>query len=291
MRRCPSCQTVYTDPEQKFCLNDGTQLVEENAASFDPQATLVASGPPSSPNQSQPTQSSWPGQQSQGGSQWAPPPPPPQYNQPPAQKKSKLPWILGGLVLAVVVIGIIGVIGVVVLFASLGSNNSDVSNVSVSKSPANVSTRNSNLTKLDSPDNANISSSTNGTDSGTTSAPSSNEDEVLAQLTELEQDWNRANFQADREALKRILADEYVGVAADGTSQNKAEYLKTIRPTEDVKTWELQDLNLSLSGETAVLTGSLILKRTGGKEKYTFIDTFVWRDGRWQATGSTATPS
>src|SRR4051812_47871772 len=140
MRRCPSCQTVYTDPEQKFCLNDGTQLVEENAASFDPQATLVASGPPSSPNQSQPTQSSWPGQQSQGGSQWSPPPPP-QYNPAPAQKKSKLPWILGGLVLALVGLGIIGVIGVVFLVTSVGGNNS---NVKVSKSPANVSTRNSN---------------------------------------------------------------------------------------------------------------------------------------------------
>jgi hypothetical protein len=288
MRRCPSCQTVYTDLEQKFCLNDGTQLVEENAASFDPQATLVASGPPSSPNQSQPTQSSWPGQQSQGGSQWAPPPP--QYNQPPAQKKSKLPWILGGLVLAVVGIGIIGVIGVVVLLASLGSNNSNVSNVSVSKSPANVSTRNSNLTKLDSPDNANTSSSTNGADSGTTSAPSSNQDEVLEQLTALEQDWNRANFKADRDALKRILADEFVGVAGDGTVQNKAEYLKTIQPVEDVKTWELQDLNLSLSGDTAVLTGSLTVRRTGGKAKYTFTDSFVWRGGRWQATASTAVP-
>ena len=35
--------------------------------------------------------------------------------------------------------------------------------------------------------------------------------EVLAQLTKLEKDWTEANIKGDKQALEKILADEYVG--------------------------------------------------------------------------------
>jgi hypothetical protein len=116
MKRCPSCQRVYTDEAQAFCADDGTPLVEERAAASDLQKTLVAPPPPSyTPPGQQP---SWPppggqtpppfgsGQQQQG---WGQPPPPPQnpygqqpygqqqyggqqYGQPPYGQQGQPPW-------------------------------------------------------------------------------------------------------------------------------------------------------------------------------------------------------
>ncbi|HYY56271.1 MAG TPA: discoidin domain-containing protein [Pyrinomonadaceae bacterium] len=42
MKRCPTCQSTYTDDSLRFCLQDGAQLVRagEAPSSFDPDATL-----------------------------------------------------------------------------------------------------------------------------------------------------------------------------------------------------------------------------------------------------------
>lgn len=105
MKRCPSCERTYTDDALSFCPNDGTPLVTDTPpASFDPQATIMAtppkvsgptdwpSQPPSAPlndwTSQPPAQQStgWgdtpgsyqPGGQAMaGGSSWQAPPPPP----------------------------------------------------------------------------------------------------------------------------------------------------------------------------------------------------------------------
>lgn len=53
MKYCPNCQTTYTDETLRFCLQDGTQLVEETDAdsdmptvAFDESATIVSQKPP-----------------------------------------------------------------------------------------------------------------------------------------------------------------------------------------------------------------------------------------------------
>ena len=67
MKRCPNCQRTYPDDAPNFCVNDGTQLINEEAQAFDPQKTILASAPPPPP---QPQYSN---------------PPPPIANQPPPQ--------------------------------------------------------------------------------------------------------------------------------------------------------------------------------------------------------------
>jgi hypothetical protein len=42
MKRCSTCQRTYTDDSQKFCPNDGTPLVSEEPAPFDPEATVMS---------------------------------------------------------------------------------------------------------------------------------------------------------------------------------------------------------------------------------------------------------
>jgi len=52
---------------------------------------------------------------------------------------------------------------------------------------------------------------------------------------------------------------------------------------------KLDDLKISLAGDTAVLTGLNTATSTRGQVlKFRFTDTFLWRDGRWQAISSQA---
>lgn len=43
MKRCPTCQRTFTDDTQKFCANDGTPLIADEAPAFDPEATVMSS--------------------------------------------------------------------------------------------------------------------------------------------------------------------------------------------------------------------------------------------------------
>ena len=86
--------------------------------------------------------------------------------------------------------------------------------------------------------------------------------------------------------LDRILADEYVGQAPEGGLQGKRDYLEKIQRDTVTERWEFSDLKVDLSGDRATLTGKVTLLARGQDESFNFIDKFVWRNGRWQATGS-----
>jgi hypothetical protein len=117
-------------------------------------------------------------------------------------------------------------------------------------------------------------------------APPADEQQVLAQLTAIENDWTVANLNADKKKLERILADDYVGQGADGGLQGKREYIDTIQRDTTVERWEFADLKVYLSGDRATLTGTITLFNNDRRLVLDFTDKFVWRDGRWQATGS-----
>ena len=120
------------------------------------------------------------------------------------------------------------------------------------------------------------------------------EQEVLAQLTEIENDWTVANINADKKTLDRILADDYVGQAPppDSGLQGKKDYLKTIQRDTVTEKWEFNDLKVDLSGDRATLTGKVTFSARGRQdETFNFTDKFVWRNGRWQATASEIYPT
>ena len=147
--------------------------------------------------------------------------------------------------------------------------------------------RNANVS---SNDNANRSASANTNESVDRSAPPTDEVAVLSALTDLENEWTVANINADKGKLARILADDYVGTTIDGQTQGKAEYLKTIERDTLIKEWEFDDLEVDLLGDRATLTGLVRFETPDGQRELRFVDKFVWRDGRWQATGSVVTP-
>jgi hypothetical protein len=285
MKRCPVCQTSYTDASQRFCLNDGAVLVDESSGSYDPQATLI-SQPSTGSIDLQKTQASFPGGGSQGG--WTPPPPPPSqqaYSPAPQPKRKIWPWVVGGLAVVVVGVVVLGIVGLMALGSLVeNSNTTKVSN----SSNSNVSS--TSKTKRDTDASANVNSTNLNSTTPTvnsTDAPTDH-DVVMSDLSEIEEAWLQANVDGDKRALRDILSNDYVGTASDGSVQSKAEYLDAAKPDENVKTWETSDLKLSLSGNTAVLTGMLKWVTTSGTERYRFTDSFAWQDGRWQAVSSQA---
>jgi hypothetical protein len=105
-------------------------------------------------------------------------------------------------------------------------------------------------------------------------------------LKDIENEWTVANLNADKKKLDQILADDFVG-ENEGQSQSKAEYIETIQRDAQIDKWEFSNLKLVLTGDRATLSGMITLFNDDRKAAFDFTDKFVWRDGRWQATGST----
>ena len=138
-----------------------------------------------------------------------------------------------------------------------------------------------------SPDNISFTASglTINAESGVAPSPrATDSDKVLAQLTDLENEWNEANVKGDKGSINHILAEEFVGVGPDGTVAKKPQYVANLQPSTTVKSQTLSELGLSLKGTTAILTGINTVRFFDGRtERFRFTDTYSWRDGRWQA--------
>jgi hypothetical protein len=272
MKRCSTCNRTYSDPDLSFCIEDGTPLTIVP----DDESTVVA--PPGSSNTRD--------------DDWnAPYRPPGAYVPPGAQagRRRAWPWIVG--ILGAFILGIIAIsIAAIVLAPRLiRPRQAGRANSNVAVGNANQPEKNANRTE-----NSNVAEPTNTNSHAAEdldTAPPSDHDRVLAQLTDLENEWTVANLNADKKKLDRILADDYVGPAAEeGALQTKADYIRTIQRDTNVEKWEFRDLKLMMTGDRATLSGNIMYLSQDRELIFDFKDKFVWRDGRWQATGSEVTP-
>jgi hypothetical protein len=194
----------------------------------------------------------------------------PSYAPPAPPRRSSLPWVLAGLaILFLIVIVIAAAIAIPRMMKN--SNNSNNSNRRV--------------IVQDAPPANKPSEAPSPGDSATENSATTDKSVALEQVTEVEKQWIQANVSGDKDAIDRILADEY---SASDEPRNKQDYLATLKPDPTIKSWELEDLNLELEGDHATLNGYVRLQTSSGEQLYGFTDTFVWRDGRWQADGSHA---
>jgi Domain of unknown function (DUF4440) len=237
--RCSTCNRTYTDPNLRFCINDGTPLTTVDA---DDDATVVT---PRSNEAYQP-----PGSYVPPGTG--------------VKRRRAWPWIVG--ILGAFILGIL-VIGIAVAFLAPRMTRR------LEQEAANTS------------ENSNTNSNVETTQPVNTPPPTDH-DQVLAELTDLEKEWMVANLSADKEKLNRILADDYVVQVNQGRLQSKADYIRDIQPTPSISNWEFKDLKLSLVGDRATVSGTLSYFVQDRKRVFDFTDKFVWRDGRWQATGT-----
>jgi hypothetical protein len=283
VKRCPTCKRTFTDANLSFCTDDGTPLVKVVDESAE-KTLLYPSGSENDPSAG-PTNPAPPAYQ-----------PPRSYmpvNPPPRRKV--WPWVVAILALGLIVVAGLGIAAAVFVPGMLrAAANKNSSNANIrSYRPDNDDSANAN-SSANSNTNSNVNSGEQSenlnANSENLSPPPTSEEEVLAQLTDLENEWTAANINADKEKLDRILADDYVGKSGDGKPHGKAEYLKTIERDNTIQKWNFEDLKVSLMGERATLTGIIRLLVKDQDVAFNFTDKFVWRDGRWQATGSEVTP-
>jgi len=271
VKRCPTCNRSFDDDTLSFCLEDGTPLIRDSVSRADSQETLVSPSPPVAPparSALPPTQTygQLPGKETVNASQ---------FNLPGAQaylpaprQRRTWPWVVGILAIVLIVIGGI-VIAAVVIPPMLHNAGNDNKPQPTPTRPGWTTTPTPNASSSEAADDM-----------------PDDEDEVLSQLTRLEEDWTRANAKGDKAALERILADEYVGGA---TTHTKREYIDSLTADPSIKSWELKDLTVEQDNDRATVKGTLTEETTKGTEVSEFTDTFVWRDHRWQAVASHST--
>lgn len=275
MKRCPTCNKTFTDRNLSFCIDDGTPLVEI----ADPADEITVVSPQTGKGTGRSDDAAYVPRDWQKEYQ------PPGSFEPPGQKRRVWPWVV-----AIVGALLIGIVGLGVAFAFLmprmlrASKNANTSNVNVPQTEQNSNTNfnaippESNLNRADVNENDKVDENA--------TAPPTDSNQVLADLTGIEHEWTVANINADKTKLAWILADDYVGTAGDGRTQGKAEYLKTIERDSSIEKWEFEDLKVVLRGDRATLNGRIRLQVAGDEAVYRFVDKFVWRDGRWQAVSS-----
>jgi ketosteroid isomerase-like protein len=112
-------------------------------------------------------------------------------------------------------------------------------------------------------------------------------------LTQIERDWAVAAAASDAAAIDKLTAAEYVG-NTDGQIVAKKQFIANIRSgASKVTAAEASDLKAFVVGDMATVHGQWTEKSAlNGKDTsgtYRFIDTFVKRDGRWQAVATYST--
>lgn len=299
MKRCPTCNKTYHEQNLSFCIDDGTPLGDADVVQPDSEATIVSPSAQSDDRNAATTQPYGP---KTPPSDRAPAYQPPGSFPQASGRGNAWPWVVA--VFVVVLIGVAGLgisaaIFIPKLMRAAADRNARGSNLNANRSETDRglnSNSNGNTAKTnDDSNNANVAvpnanagNKNNNINSAADDAtgPPTNPDKVLADLTDLENDWTVANINADKKTLERILADDYVGKSSDGTAQGKAEYIRTIQPDGSIGRWDFEDLKVDLRGDRATLGGLLKLQLQGQAVSYRFTDKFVWRDARWQAISS-----
>jgi hypothetical protein len=282
VKRCPTCNKTFTDRNLSFCIDDGTPLAPVD----DPPDEVTVVSPSageatrSAAGQSTPRdEGTVPPYQPPGS--YAPPGVPPGTDRP---KRRVWPWILGLLLLLVLVIVGMGTVAWF-YFQPLRYVTANTNTSNINANANRGENANSNLNSS----NSNSTDENQNVDENSDAAAPTDEAAVLADLTNLEHEWTVANINADKKKLNRILADDYVGTSPEGRTQGKAEYLRTAERDTTTESWEFDELKVSLKGDRATLTGVIRFRIRNQDVPYRFVDKFVWRDGRWQATSSEVT--
>jgi ketosteroid isomerase-like protein len=115
-------------------------------------------------------------------------------------------------------------------------------------------------------------------------------------LAYLEQDWNDADISRNKAWFEQNYASDYSSVATkDGALSDKAQDIADTMKGPGSDDWnELSELNIRIDRNTAVVTGVNHVKGKDDKgaafdHRFRFTDTWIKRDGRWQAWATQGT--
>jgi hypothetical protein len=115
------------------------------------------------------------------------------------------------------------------------------------------------------------------------------------QLLTIQQQLAHAWVERDREFIERVLAPEWSVTQADGTIRSRAAVLHDafVARTVSIESMVVDDVTVTLFGNTAIVRGRTeatgVVGDQRGSARLRFTDTFIKRNGQWQAIASHAT--
>jgi ketosteroid isomerase-like protein len=109
---------------------------------------------------------------------------------------------------------------------------------------------------------------------------------IEQELIELEKRWNDAYRRKDVAMLNSILADDIVIIYGDGTRATKSQDIASIGVEEQIESSTLDDFQVQVYGDTAVVMSRLTSSGVRHGKKFTaqfrYVDIYRKRGGRWQ---------
>ena len=100
-------------------------------------------------------------------------------------------------------------------------------------------------------------------------------------------DWRQAQLTNNISVVDRLLADDYLGISANGTLETKADELASRRSgTLHITELELSDIKVRIYGDTAVVTSKAeLVGKKGDRDisgRYRYTRVYSNRAGEWR---------
>ena len=126
-------------------------------------------------------------------------------------------------------------------------------------------------------------------------AQQANDSDVKSRIIALERLARLHACQAkDLKTLDTLIADDSVHLNVWGNQQTKAELLRFVQSADSIE-FLIDAVDVRLHGDTAIVTGLFSLKgATGGTpfaRRGRFVDTWLFKDGKWVVIATLATPA
>ncbi len=107
------------------------------------------------------------------------------------------------------------------------------------------------------------------------------------QIEALEMEWRQAQLDNNTSVIDHLLADDYVGISANGTIETKAQVLAARRAGSVRFTQlDLNDVKIRFFGDTAVVTSRAELQGVNGERdvsgRYRYTRVYNRRLGQWK---------
>ena len=110
---------------------------------------------------------------------------------------------------------------------------------------------------------------------------------VHKEIENLEMQWRQAVISNDVGQMDHLLADDYIGISANGTVETKAQELAQRKAgTVRISQLDLTDLKVRVYGDTAVVTSRADLQGSNGQSNtsgnYRYTRVYNRRLGQWR---------
>ena len=114
-------------------------------------------------------------------------------------------------------------------------------------------------------------------------------------LIKIQHEWAEARMKGDSSYTRRLEAENSTVVWPDGSIVNKREDLKSMTGDIVFAEFKIDDLQVRLYGDTAIVVGQGTIRAHEGNQnllggKFVWTDTFVKQNGAWKVVASQVTP-